>query len=123
LQVWNASLVNRIARWGFCELPNERGFLGYFNQYVVPSWRSLNIGSEEFARVTMPALVIHGMKDRNAPYGAGRDWAAALPDARLLSIEQAAHAAWIDAPETVFGSIEQFLGGTWPTAAAKVRTQ
>ena len=29
--------------------------------------------------VTMPVLTIHGGKDRNAPYGAGREWASRLP--------------------------------------------
>ena len=120
LQVWDPNGVEKIARWGFCELPNERTFLAYFNQYMVPSWRSLSLQSEDFARVAMPTLVVHGIKDRNAPYGAGRDWAAALPDARLLSIEQAAHASWIDAPEVVLGSISEFLDGAWPAAATRV---
>lgn len=121
LQVWNPDRVDRIGHWGFCELPNERGFLASFNRYMVPSWRNLGLGSDDFARATMPTLIIHGLKDRNAPYGGGRDWAVSLPDARLISIEQAAHAAWIDAPQLVFDSIAQFLAGTWPAVAAKVQ--
>jgi pimeloyl-ACP methyl ester carboxylesterase len=62
------------------------------------------------------------MKDRNAPYGAGRDWAMQLPDARLVTVENAAHAPWIEAPELVFGSIKAFLDGAWPEAAEQVKS-
>ena len=43
-----------------------------------------------------------------------------LPNARLVTVENAAHAPWIEAPELVFGSIEKFLDGAWPPAARKV---
>jgi hypothetical protein len=43
-----------------------------------------------------------------------------LPNARLLTIEGAAHAPWIEAPEHVLGPIQTFLAGSWPTAAEKV---
>jgi pimeloyl-ACP methyl ester carboxylesterase len=68
----------------------------------------------------MPILVIHGAKDRNAPYGGDRDWAGMLPNARLLTIENAAHAPWIEAPERVFEGIDSFLGGAWPDGAMVV---
>ncbi len=32
-----------------------------------------------------------------------------LPHARLVTIENAAHAPWIEAPDVVFGAIESFL--------------
>jgi pimeloyl-ACP methyl ester carboxylesterase len=41
----------------------------------------------------MPVLTIHGTKDRNAPYGSGREWAFNLPNARLLTIKGGAHNA------------------------------
>ena len=43
-----------------------------------------------------------------------------MPDARLVTVENAAHVPWIEAPEKVFGSIETFLDGAWPEAAQKV---
>ena len=60
------------------------------------------------------------MRDRSAPYGGGREWAMMLPDARLVSIENAGHAPWVENPELVFGWIRTFLDGEWPEAAEKV---
>jgi pimeloyl-ACP methyl ester carboxylesterase len=39
-----------------------------------------------------------------------------LPDARLVTVENAAHAPWIEAPELAFASIQTFLDGAWPEA-------
>jgi proline iminopeptidase len=69
------------------------------------------------SRVTMPVLTIHGRKDRNAPYGAGREWATRLPDARFFGLDSAAHQSWVDDPEAVLGAIDEFLDGRWPKAA------
>ena len=120
LYVFDAADTDKISRWGFCELANERSMLQYFNQYVVPSWRSLDLKAGDFVGAVMPTLVIHGTNDRNAPYGAGRDWAKALPNARLISIERAAHVPWVEAHDLVFDSIERFLGGEWPATAKRV---
>jgi proline iminopeptidase len=95
--------------WGRCDLPNERTFMKYWIENLQPSLQKLAITPEMFARVACPVLVIHGRKDRNAPWGAGRDWAKQLPNARLLTIENAAHAPWIEAPEVVLGAIRDFL--------------
>jgi pimeloyl-ACP methyl ester carboxylesterase len=65
-------------------------------------------------------LTIHGIKDRNAPYGAGREWASKLQNARLLTIENGAHNSWVDAPEVIFPAIREFLDGKWPEAARKI---
>jgi hypothetical protein len=43
-----------------------------------------------------------------------------LPDARLLTVENAAHVPRIEEPEKVFGAIGTFLGGAWPEAAQPV---
>ena len=69
-----------------------------------------------------PVLTIHGRRDRQGPYGGGREWAMTLPDARLVTIDIAAHVPWIEARERVFGSIETFLDGAWPEAAEKVKS-
>jgi pimeloyl-ACP methyl ester carboxylesterase len=70
--------------------------------------------------VQSPVLTIHGTRDRQAPYGGGREWALTLPDARLVTVENAAHLPWIESPEKVFGSIKTFLDGAWPDAAQQV---
>jgi pimeloyl-ACP methyl ester carboxylesterase len=99
--------------WGGCEFPNERGFMMYFTGRIMPSIRQLNL-AEEASGLAAPVLTIHGTKDRNAPYGAGRDWVSMLPNARLLTIEGGAHAPWIEAPDRVIGAMRTFFAGEWP---------
>ena len=67
----------------------------------------------------MPVLTIHGTRDRNAPYGGGREWARRLPDARLVTVPGAAHAVYLEDPVVVWGSIRQFLRGEWPLGAVR----
>jgi proline iminopeptidase len=105
--------------WGRCELPNERNFMQHWQGKILPSIQSLKL-MEEVSKVEAPVLTIHGTRDRNAPYGGGREWAAILPDARLVTVEGAAHAPWIEAPEKVFGAIRAFFDGGWPEGSEKV---
>src|SRR5208282_4610852 len=106
--------------WGRCDLPNERNSMKFWGQYIFPSIQALHFAEEDFAKVQIPVLAVHGRKDRSSPYGGGREWALLLPNARLVTIENAAHAPWLEAPETVFGSIQIFLDGAWPPEARKV---
>jgi hypothetical protein len=39
-----------------------------------------------------------------------------------VTIEDAAHAPWIEAPERVFGAIGTFLDGSWPEGSEKVES-
>lgn len=104
-----------------CHLPNEwpvhlyRHFASHF-----VSVQKLEISREEVSKVMVPVLTIHGTKDRNAPYGSGREWAALLPNARLLTVRGGAHFPWIDDPKLVFDSIRVFLSGSFPGKAEKV---
>ncbi|HUP63507.1 MAG TPA: alpha/beta hydrolase [Thermoanaerobaculia bacterium] len=102
----------------FCEHENEWGenIMPHFKK-LFESIDALTITPEQLQKVKVPVLTIHGTKDRNAPYASGVDWAKTLPDARLLTIEGAAHASWLDEPVTVFGSIRHFLRGEWPLGA------
>ncbi|MCI0627067.1 MAG: alpha/beta hydrolase [Acidobacteria bacterium] len=120
IYVANAEHAPQAAAWGRCELENERNFMRYFLTHVQPSLQRLKFAPEDFARVMAQVLVIHGRKDRSAPWGGGRDWAAALPDARLLTVGNACHAPWLEEPTRVISAIEQFLGGRWPEGAEKV---
>ena len=106
------------------DLPKESIVNGmkHWSENVMPSIQALNLTAEEIAKVKAPVLTIHGTRDRQAPYGGGREWAMLLPDARLVTVENAAHVPWIEAPEKVFGSIRTFLGGAWPEAARKVES-
>ena len=106
--------------WGRCELPNERGMMRYWLGQLLPSLRALVLTREALAAVHTPVLTIHGTRDRSAPYGGAREWAMLLPEARLLTVEEAGHAPWIEAPERVLDAVAAFLDGSWPDGAEKV---
>jgi pimeloyl-ACP methyl ester carboxylesterase len=106
--------------WEHCDLANERNFLKQWTEHVMPSIQKLTLTAEDIATATAPVLVIHGRKDRSAPYGGGRDWAVRLPNARLMTVDDAAHAPWIEEPDRVFGAIDAFLGGAWPETTERV---
>ena len=69
--------------------------------------------------VNAPALVIHGTADVLPPAG-GREWAAALPDARFLLLQGVGHFPYLEAPETFFIAVDRFLRGSWPQGAEHV---
>jgi pimeloyl-ACP methyl ester carboxylesterase len=104
-----------------CDMPNEWpiNFQRHLN-YHFDSVQRLNISKEAVARVSVPVLTIHGTRDRNAAYGSGREWAHILPNARLVTVNGAAHFPWVDAPGVVFPAIATFLNGKWPERAERV---
>jgi len=105
-----------------CDKPNEwpAHLAGHFGRHFA-SVQALELAPADFAGLGgVPVLTIHGTLDRNAAYGGGREWALTLPDARLVTVEGAAHCAWADDPGRVFGAIEAFLGGAWPEEAERV---
>ncbi len=105
-----------------CDYPNEwpQNLSKYITTNIAPSLQAMNLTSRDAAKATMPVLTIQGTADRMVPYGAGREWAFLLPQARLLAIEGGSHSPWIEAPEKVFGAIRKFLEGQWPNEAEKV---
>jgi len=108
--------------WERCSLPNELNFMRYWMQYVHPSMRSVKLTEEDYAHAKAPVLIVHGRRDRSSPYGGAREWAMMLPNARLVTIDNAAHAPWIEAEKEVFGAIDTFLDGEWPAGAEQVRS-
>ena len=44
-----------------------------------------------------------------------------LPNARLITLKNVAHAPWIEAPEKVLLAVEAFLNGEWPQSAETIR--
>jgi pimeloyl-ACP methyl ester carboxylesterase len=106
--------------WERCDLPNELNFMRYWMEYLHPSMRALKLTAADFARASCPVLIVHGRRDRSSPYGGAREWAMALPNARLVTIDNAAHAPWIEDEDRVFGAIERFLDGQWPNDAEQV---
>ncbi len=84
------------------------------------SVQKLDISKDKIASVKVPVLTIHGTKDRNAPYGAGREWALILSNARLLSIREGAHQSFDEFREIVIPAVRRFLEGNWPEGAERV---
>jgi pimeloyl-ACP methyl ester carboxylesterase/ketosteroid isomerase-like protein len=103
-----------------CAFENEQNFMQTFG-HLWPTITASSLTAEELKKITMPVLVIHGDRDRNAVYKGGRVWAASLPDARLVTVEGAAHGLWIDDPVTFYGAIRHFLRGEWPLGSEKVQ--
>jgi pimeloyl-ACP methyl ester carboxylesterase len=75
----------------------------------------------EAARLQAPVLTIHGTRDRNAPYEGGREWARSFPQARLLTVDGAAHLPMVEQAELVLSAIDRFLNGEWPQQARSVQ--
>jgi pimeloyl-ACP methyl ester carboxylesterase len=107
----------------FCDYKNEwiGNFSRHISENISPSIKQLKISWEEIKKISHPVLTIHGRKDRNVPYGSGREWAFNLPNARLVTVENSAHLPWIESPEIVFEAIKTFLDGNWPKTAETVK--
>src|SRR5579872_6960676 len=105
LYVANPADADKIT-WSVDHLANEStlNVMKYYNEYLLPSMQSINLADADFSKVQVPVLAVHGTRDRQAPYGGGREWAMRWPNCRLVTIENAAHLPWIEAPETVLGS-------------------
>jgi pimeloyl-[acyl-carrier protein] methyl ester esterase len=63
----------------------------------------------ELFRVTQPALVLHGARDRIVPPAAGRRLAALLPDARYSAMRSCAHAPFLSQPARVASLLRAFF--------------
>lgn len=60
------------------------------------------------AAISAPVLVLHGELDLIDPLSA-REWARALPNARLLIVPHAGHFPHVDAPRQFFQTVDRFL--------------
>ncbi|HEY7633939.1 MAG TPA: alpha/beta hydrolase [Gemmatimonadales bacterium] len=118
--VGNPQVASRVP--DLCALPNEwpTALDRHFRLLFRSVQREDDAGWGSYAQLTFPVLTIHGTQDRNAPYGGGREWAARLPDGRLLTVRGGGHMVWLDAPRVVLPAIDAFLRGTWPRDAVRV---
>lgn len=99
---------------GTCDLENEWPL--HFERNIASLWPTIEpaISDDDLKKITVPVLTIHGTKDRNARYEGGKEWANTLSNARLVTLDGAAHAMWLDDPAGTFAAIRQFLRGEWP---------
>jgi len=100
-----------------CSLECERHALELVAAHIMPALQALTFRAEDLAAVRCPVLTVHGRRDRSAPYAAGREWARLLPNARLVTVENAGHMPWIESPAEVLGAIETFLTDPKPARA------
>lgn len=101
-------------RW-YCELERvsssaeiaERSFLVNSNTDI----------AELLAQVRVPTLILHCRGDRRVPYDQGRELAATIPGARLVTLESNNHLILGHEPaaDTFFREVAQFLGDPPPT--------
>ena len=66
------------------------------------------------ASVSVRTLIIHGALDP-IPLATAEEWAATLPNARLLTLPNVGHFPYLEAPDQFFSAVDSFLAGTWPT--------
>src|SRR6185503_20534050 len=106
--VWKLDAFER------CSLECERHALEFVAAHIMPALQALTLRAEDLVAVRAPVLTIHGRRDRSAPYAAGREWVRLLPNARLVTVENAGHMPWIESSAEVLGAIETFLTGQEP---------
>jgi pimeloyl-ACP methyl ester carboxylesterase len=118
-QMGDTSAVTRM-RSDPCTYPNE------WPDNVRAFWSPLlkSMGDWDWrtrlASLRIPTLVMHGAED-TIPMAAAREWAAALPNARLKVFPGAGHYLHLEAPEAFFSAAVRFLNGEWPEEAEVVR--
>lgn len=105
-----------------CKTPNEwpTRLAFHMQHHFLGSMMSAVVTAIDIAELEHPVLTVHGTHDRNAPYGGGREWAAALPGARLLTMPGLAHA--VHAEADVVSILETFFAGAWPEGAERVHS-
>lgn len=119
--VGDPSKVDRV-RVDVCGMPNEWPILQvrHLRLHFQESGMKHVTPLDRVRQLRTPVLTVHGTRDRNAPYGAGREWAYLLPQARLLTVDGAGHHAFGESAETVMPAVLQFLQGRWPDDAVRV---
>ena len=92
-----------------CDLENEWPVNVQKTFTKLLSGPSISLTKEDVANITAPVLIIHGTKDRNASYAGGVTWSKNLPNAKLVTIEGAAHGVLWEEPERVMDAIRAFV--------------
>lgn len=95
-----------------CAMENEWpvNFVRHLNVHF-KSVQEFELDRAAIGNFGKPVLVIHGTQDRNAPYGGAREWAYMWPDARLLTVEGAAHYVFAERQDKVVDAIRAFAQG------------
>lgn len=100
----------------FCKLKNEMPESVSFHLSQINESRGNWDWRPMLGQMTAPVLIIHGDKDP-IPMASAEEWAAHLPEARLLAIHRAGHFPWLEQPDIFYPAVETFLDGAWPKSA------
>ncbi len=73
--------------------------------------RAMLLTDAELGRVTMPVQLLWGDEDPNGGLDIARSFASRLPDSRLVMLDRAGHAPWIDEPDRCATLLAGFLSG------------
>jgi pimeloyl-ACP methyl ester carboxylesterase/ketosteroid isomerase-like protein len=92
-----------------CELENEWPKYVWHTFKLLMSGPPVTLTPKDISHVTVPVLVIHGTKDRTAPYAGGVTWSKSWPHAKLVTVEGAAHGVLWEEPERVLGAIRELI--------------
>ncbi|MGQ0714699.1 MAG: alpha/beta fold hydrolase [Gemmatimonadaceae bacterium] len=89
--------------------------IGRVQQHV---WESLGDFDllQRVEQVEIPVLILHGRHDP-IPLESSEALQRALPDARLVVLENSGHVPYVEEPDALFRAIERFLGETAPVSA------
>lgn len=116
-QVGDPEALERI-RSRPCAHPNEwpdhvtRALAHVFVDLGLHDWRP------ELGRLEIPTLVLQSDLG-GARREVAEQWILALPDARLVMMEEVGRHPWVEAPERFFPVVDTFLGGAWPNGAVR----
>lgn len=114
-----AELRGETARWrgSSCEAPAEAVayYFRYTAQHAPRTFGDWDF-TDQLGEVSAPVLVLSGSRD-SLDLAAQRAWAAAYPNARLLTVGGAGKTAAADTPLVVRPAVVEFLQGAWPDAA------
>jgi pimeloyl-ACP methyl ester carboxylesterase len=70
------------------------------------------VDTADLAKVTLPAVVVHGRHDRARPPEQGRELADSLPDAEFWLVEDAGHTPVYETPRVVAAAVRDVLART-----------
>lgn len=93
-------------------LRNAEGRVGRFTMASLGDWD----WRPALTVVSARTLVLQGSADVFPPESA-REWAAALPDARVLLLDEVGHFPYLEAPDRFGAALDAFMAGRWPAGA------
>lgn len=102
------------SRGDFCvgTLESRRNKIAAVDRYTIASlgdwdWR------DSLRGITAPTVVLHGTADP-LPVETAREWAAAIPGARLVLFEGVGHFPYVEAPGRFVAAVDSFMRATRP---------